>query len=112
VRKGFRIASESLHHVYDCPLKDNRQVEDTGGERASQRVDALEWSADALAHGKRIKSKGFPKDHKVHLFRVEVSPHRMDDVVPNDQAQDATEATQEAYGFRWKSSRGTAKAHR
>jgi hypothetical protein len=100
--KDLRLFIESLHHVYDCPLKDNRQVEDIGGECASQRVDALEWSADALAHGKRIKSKGFPTDHKVHLFRVEVSPHRTDDVVPNGQAQDATEATQEAYGFRWK----------
>jgi hypothetical protein len=65
-------------------------------------VDALDWDDEALTHGKRIKIKGFPKDHKVHLFRVEVSTHRTDFVMTNDLTQDATEATQEACGFRWK----------
>jgi hypothetical protein len=100
--KDLMLFIESLHQVYYCPLKDNRQVDDTGGERAYRRVDSLDWSADALAHGKRIKIKGFPKDSKVQLFRVEVSTHRTDYVVTNDQAQDSTEATQEACGFRWK----------
>jgi hypothetical protein len=100
--KDLMLFIESLHQVYYCPLKNNRQVDDTGGARAYQRVDSLAWSADALAHGKRIKIKGFPKDHKVQLFRVEVSTHRTDYVVTNDQAQDSTEATQEACGFRWK----------
>jgi hypothetical protein len=36
-------------------------------------VDALDWSADELQDGKRLKIKGFPKDHKVQCFRVEVS---------------------------------------
>src|SRR5262249_46404004 len=76
-----------------CPLKDNRQVDDTNGTHAYQRVDALGWSADDLAHGKRIKIKGFPKDDKVQLFRVEVSTHRTDYVVTNDQAPASTEAT-------------------
>jgi len=100
--KDLMLFIESLHQVYYCPLKDNRQVDDTGGERAYRRGDSLDWSADALAHGKRIKIKGFPKDSKVQLFRVEVSTHRTDYVVTNDQAQDSTEATQEACGFRWK----------
>jgi hypothetical protein len=65
-------------------------------------VGALDWSAQDLAHGKRIKIKGFPKDHKVPLFRVEVSTHRTDDVVTNDQAQDSTAATHKVCGFRWK----------
>lgn len=38
----------------------------------------------------------------MRLFRVAVSTHRTDWVVTNDQTQDATEATQEACGFRWK----------
>ena len=72
-----------LGQRYSCPLKDNRQVDDAVGERFSQRVDTLAWSAQELAHGKRITIKGFPKDHKVQCFRVEVSPHRTDDVVTN-----------------------------
>jgi hypothetical protein len=100
--KDLMLFIASLHTVYYCPLKDNRQVDDASGERAYQRVDALDWSTHELAHGKRIKIKGFPKDYKVQLFRVEVSTHRTDDVVTNDQAQDSTEATQEVCGFRWK----------
>jgi hypothetical protein len=93
---------ESLQKFYYCPLKDNRQVDDSSGTHPYQRVDSLAWSTEALAHGKTIKLKGFPKDHKVRLFRVEVSTHRTDWVVTNDQTQDATEATQVACGFRWK----------
>ncbi|MEI2771874.1 MAG: hypothetical protein ABTR54_07070 [Candidatus Competibacter sp.] len=52
--------------------------------------------------GKRIKIKGFPKDRKVRLFRVEVSTHRTDWIVTNDSTQDSTEATQKVCGFRWK----------
>jgi len=100
--KDLMLFIESLDKCYYCPLKDNRQVDDTSGTRAYQRVDALDWSEHDLAHGKRIKIKGFPKDYKVQLFRVEVSTHRTDYVVTNDQAQDATEATREVCGFRWK----------
>jgi hypothetical protein len=49
-----------------------------------------------------MKIKGFPKDHKVQCFRVEVSTHRTDFVLTNDLAQSATEPTQEACGFHWK----------
>ena len=100
--KDLMLCIESLDKRSYCPLKDNRQVDDTSGTRAYQRVDALDWSEHDLAHGKRIKIKGFPKDYKVQLFRVEVSTHRTDYVVTNDQAQDATEATREVCGFRWK----------
>ena len=50
----------------------------------------------------QIKIRDFPKDHKVRCFRVEVSAHRTDFVVTSDKAQDSTEATQEACGFRRK----------
>ena len=101
--KDLMLGIESLAKTYYCPLKDNRQVDDSHGQQPYRRVDALDWDSKALTHGKRIKIKGFPKDHKVHLFRVEVSTHRTDFVVTNDFTQDSTEATQEACGFRWKS---------
>jgi len=100
--KDLMLFIESLAKTYYCPLKDNRQVDDAHGQQPYRRVDALDWDYEALTHGKRIKIKGFPKDHKVHLFRVEVSTHRTDFVVTNDLTQDSTEATQEACGFRWK----------
>lgn len=93
---------ESLQKVYYCPLKDNRQVDDSCGHTPYQRVGSLDWTAVELVHGKLVKLKGFSKDHKVHLFRVDVFSHRTDGVVTNDLTQDSTEATQEACGFRWK----------
>ena len=100
--KALMLCIESFQKFYYCPLQDNRQVDDSSSQPPYQRVDALSWTAAALAHGKRIKSKGFPKAHKVPLFRVVVSPHRTDYVVTNDLSQASTEATQEAGGFRWK----------
>lgn len=100
--KDLMLFIESLRKTYYCPLKDNRQVDDSNGQRPYGRVDGLQWNARELAHGKRIKVKGFPKDHKLHLFRVEVSTHRTDWVVTNDSTQQSTEATQQACGFRWK----------
>ena len=100
--KDLMLYLESLKKIYYCPLKDNRQVDDSGGEQPYRCVDSLAWSETELAHGKRIKIKGFPKEHKVHCFRVAVTTHRTDYVVTNDLAQDSVEATQEACSFRWK----------
>lgn len=100
--KDLMLFIESLHKVYYCPLKDNRQVDDSGGEQPYRRVDALEWTAAELASGKRLKIKGFPREHKVQCFRVAVTTSRTDYVVTNDLAQDSTQAAQEACGFRWK----------
>lgn len=98
--KDLMLFIESVQKVYYCPIKDNRQVDDSGGQQPYQRVDALDWSLTELEHGKRLKIKGFPKDHKVQCFRVAVSTHRTDFVVTNDLTQDSTEATQQACGFR------------
>ena len=100
--KGLMLFIESLQKVYYCPLKDNRQVDDSGGQHTYRRVDALDWNADELHCGKRLKIKGFPKNHKVQCFRVEVSTHRTDFVVTNDLAQNSTEVTQQACGLGWK----------
>jgi len=98
--KDLMLFMASLAKTYYCPLKDNRQVDDFHGQQPYRRVDALDWDAETLAHGKRTEIKGFPKDYMVHLFRVEVSTHRTDFVVTNDLAQDATAPTQEVCGFR------------
>ena len=100
--KALMLFIEALDKIYYCPLKDNRQVDDAEGQQSYRRVDTLAWSPTELEQGKRLKIKGFPKDHKVQCFRVEVSTHRTDFVVTNDLAQNSTEATQEACGFRWK----------
>jgi len=100
--KDLMLYIESRHKFYYCPLKDNRQVDDSQGEQLYRRVDTLEWSEAELEYGKRIKIKGFPKEHKVRAFRVAVTTNRTDYVVTNDLAQDSTQATQEACGLRWK----------
>jgi hypothetical protein len=93
---------DALHKVYYCPLKDNRQVDDSDRQAPYQRVDSLVWREDELAHGKVVKIKGFAKATKVKLFRVAVSTHRTDWVATNDLTQDSLSATQEACGMRWK----------
>jgi hypothetical protein len=100
--KDLMLFIESLHRCYYCPLKDNRQVDDSGGEKKYRRVDSLDWSPQELADGKTIKIKGFAKTHKVKLFRVVVSTHRTDWVVTNDLSQDSSSGTQEVCGWRWK----------
>lgn len=100
--KDMLLQIEAWHKLYYCPLKDNRQVDDSGAAQPYQRVDGLTWSAAELAHGKTIKIKGFPKDHKVKLFRVVLSTQRTDYIVTNDWAQSDTAATQEVCGYRWK----------
>ena len=100
--KDLMLFIDSLHKIYYCPLKDNRQVDDSGGQAPYRRVDELAWSNQDWTHGKRIKIKGFPKDYKVKLFRVAVATHRTDWVVTNDPAQDSDHAVQEVCGMRWK----------
>jgi hypothetical protein len=100
--KELMLLIESLHKLYYCPLKDNRQVDDSGGTQPYQPVDSLSWSVYERQHGKTIKIKGFPKAHKVQCFRVEVSTHRTDWIVTNDPAAETTQATQQVCGFRWK----------
>lgn len=100
--KNAMLAIEQLGKVYYCPLKDNRQVDDSGGAAPYRRVDTLDWSKTEQAQGKLVKLKGMPKEHKVKLFRVVLSSQRTDYVVTNDLAQDDTQAAQQACGWRWK----------
>lgn len=100
--KDLMMLIESLDKLYYCPLKDNRQVDDSGGTQPYDRVDKLKWSEEEKQHGKMVKIKGFPKEHKVKLFRVALSTQRTDYVVTNDMAQDDTQAVQKVCSLRWK----------
>jgi hypothetical protein len=100
--KDLMLLIEKLKKIYYCPLKDNRQVDDSGGSQPYQRLDSLSWTDHERQSGKTIKIKGFPKDHKVQCFRVVVSTHRTDWIVTNDPADQSTQAIQQVTGQRWK----------
>ena len=100
--KELMLFIELLQKIYYCPLKDNRQVDDSGGTEKFRRADALMWNESELAKGKLVKIKGFPKDHKVKLFRVAVATNRTDFVATNDLSQNSTKVTQDACALRWK----------
>jgi hypothetical protein len=100
--KEIMLFIEALKKIYYCPLKDNRQVDDSGAVVPYRRVDRLQWSDTEKEHGKIVKLKGFPKEHKVKLFRVVLSTQRTDYIVTNDFAQDNTQAVQKVCGLRWK----------
>ena len=94
------IMLEKLGKIYYCPL--NRQVDDSGGTQPYQRIDSLAWSENEQQHGKMIKIKGFPAEHKVKVFRVAPSTKRTDYIVTNEITQDKVEVVQKVCGFRWK----------
>ena len=56
----------------------------------------MNWSEDEKQHGKMVKIKGFPKDHKVILFRVVLSTQRRDNIATNDRTQDDTQVVNES----------------
>jgi hypothetical protein len=93
---------EKVKIIYYCPLKDNQQVDDLGAFLPYRWMDGLQWSDAEKEQGKIVKLKGFPKEHKVKLFRVVLSSQRTDYVVTNDFAQDNMQAVQEVCALRWK----------
>ena len=101
--KDLMLLIEGMAKKYYCPLKSNRQVDDSGGEHLYQRVDRLDWSQEELKRGKLIKIKGFPKEHKVKLLRVVVHSRRTEWIVTNDLlSQDSVHEAQKVRGVRWK----------
>jgi hypothetical protein len=96
---------EALGHVYYCPLKTNRLVDESDGARgaiAYRPVGTLTWSAAEAARGKPVHLKDFPKGHRVRLFRLALFPERTDYVATNDETQDSAPAVRDVYGWRWK----------
>jgi len=91
-----------LGKVYYCPLKSNRQVDDSGNRQPYRPVTALSWSSAEKKEGKRVKLKGFPKDYMLRLFRLPVSPDRTDFVVTNDKTCLSADAARQACAVRWK----------
>ena len=100
--KDLMMQIENLQKHYYCPLKSNRQVDDSNAQTPYQRVDSLQWSENERRHGKRIKIRGFPKHHKVKLFRVASCNKRTDYIVTNDLTQNDTSVAQQACNWRWK----------
>lgn len=93
---------EKFDKIYYCPLKDNRQVDDSNGEQGYRRMDSLEWTETEQQEGKLLKIKGFPAKHKVRVFRLVLSTQRTDYVVTNEIEQDKVEVARDVCGFRWK----------
>jgi len=75
---------ESMARRYCCPLKSNRQADDSCGVASYRCVDELRWDGLEQIHGKTTKVRGFPKNHK------------------DDLAQDSLQDTQDACALRWK----------
>lgn len=93
---------EDLKKVYYCPLKTNRRVDDSDQQQPYQRIDTLTWTPDEHQQGKTLHIKGFPKGHRVKLFRLAFSTERTDYVATNDLAQDSAQDTQDVSALRWK----------
>lgn len=100
--KELLLFIEFLNKFYYAPLKCNKQVDDSDGILKYKGVDQLLWNAMDLTLGKTIKLRGFPKEHKVKLFRVLVSDNRTDWVMTNDLSQNSTGDTQKVCAIRWK----------
>jgi hypothetical protein len=101
--KEIMLLIDCMGKTFYCPLRKNRSVDDSGGERRGyQRVDSLDWSDEELKSGKLIKVKQFPKNYKVKLFRVAVSSSRTEWTVTNDLTQNSPQDTREVRGVRWK----------
>ena len=100
--KKIMLQIEKFDKIYYCPLKSNRQVDDSGGKEPYRRIDKLAWTEAEQQQGKLLKIKGFPANHKVKAFRVAFSTKRTDYVVTNEIAQDNVEVVRDVCGFRWK----------
>jgi hypothetical protein len=100
--KDVMLEIEAAEKVYYCPLKANRLVDDSGGQQPYQSVESLEWTPKEEQKGKRIKIHGFPKEHKVKLFRVVVSPHRTEYLVTNDTSRKTLQDAHTVGALRWK----------
>lgn len=93
---------EALGKIYYCPLKTNRHVDDSEGEKKHRRVDSLQWSDQEQQAGKTAHLKKMPKGHRVKLFRLVLSNERTDYVITNDMTQVNSDVVKYHCGVRWK----------
>ena len=99
--KRLLLYIESLKKTYYSPMKSNRLVDDSEGEKPYQCIDALQWKVSEETTGKVVELHKFPKHHKVKVFRV-ASSRRTDYVVTNDLSQSDISGTRQACSSRWK----------
>jgi hypothetical protein len=100
--REFMLEIAALGKIYYTPVKVNRLVAEHRGEYAYQRVDTLDWTAEELEKGKRVRLNDFPNNHKVQLFQVTVLPGRTELVVTNDLSQNDAKAVRQTCKIRWK----------
>jgi hypothetical protein len=100
--KDLMLTIEGYGKIYYCPLKTNRLVDDSKKTLPYRPVGKLSWTQTELKEGKLIKIKDFPKDHKVKLFRVPVSPIRTDFIVTNDNTCTTSDEARNVCAVRWK----------
>lgn len=93
---------DKLGKIYYVPLKKNRLVDDTGGQKKYQPIEQLNWSEIDQEQGKIIKINKFPRDKKVKLFRVTVSSNRTEYIATNDLNQSSIEEVTSYCKLRWK----------
>lgn len=92
---------DNLGKKYYCPLKINRLVDDSLGVEKYKRIDQLVWNELELKKGKVIKINKFPKNHKVKLFRVTISPNRTEYIATNDLDNYSTQEIKNTCSDRW-----------
>ena len=100
--KYLMLKIEKMGKIYYCPLKKNRLVDDSGGVERYKRIENISWSDKELEAGKAVKINKFPKDHKVKLFRVQVSTNRTEHVATNDMTQNSAADARDECAVRWK----------
>ena len=100
--KYLMLKIEKMGKIYYCPLKKNRLVDDSGGAERYKRIENISWSDKELEAGKAVKINKFPKDHKVKLFRVQVSTNRTEHVATNDMTQNSAADARDECAVRWK----------
>ena len=88
--------------LFHCPVKKNRRVDDSGGQRPYVAVEDLAWVPEGEAAGKTVKLHGFAGATSLKLFRVALSPGRTEYIVTNDDTQDDTAEAQKESARRWK----------
>ena len=87
--------------IFYCPVKVNRQVDESGGKHPYQSVESLTWTEQELKQGKRIKIKKTSKHMKVQLFRVTIT-NRTEYIITNEVSQVSAEEALAKSSFRWK----------
>ena len=93
---------EALEKIYYCPIKTNRHVDDSEGEKKHQRVDTLQWADEEQTQGKTVHLKKMPKGHRMKLFRLVLLTGHTDYVITNDMTQDDSDVVKHHCGVRWK----------